>query len=143
VGTFGGIVGFAEGPAVDSADGIEVVGNRVGIDDGDNVVGMFVGEKEGNAVGATVGSETGLAEGAGVGMRVGCCVGGKAIAVTPVEPIPATAKRPVQDVAPMHPCSTINVCLGVPAGTVNCTCAHESAPLIHCGGGGLFGPMSS
>lgn len=119
-------VGVAVARTVGNADGASV-GTELGF-----TVGRVVGNADGagvcNAVGATDGIVVGRAEGRGVGIMVGAVVG---LNVTTFTPSPATSARPSHFELPVQPSRTIYVCGGVPAGTVYCTCAHTSPPVIH------------
>jgi len=86
----------------------------------------------GEALGGIDGILVGRVEGAGVGVYVTSCT-----------PAPATAAVPVQEELLVQPSRIMNVCNGVFAGTVYCTCAHTLPPDMHAAGGRLPVPVSS
>ena len=152
------IVGLAVGSADGMAEGTAVVGRSVGTPLGLSVVESGVGAAEGAGDEPGVGMADGLQLGGAVGGIEGCpgpvvgtAVGaadgaegaGVGVYVTSCTPAPATTAVPVQPLIWTQPSSIRYVCVGVPAGTVYCTCAHELAPEMHCAGGRAPVPVSS
>ena len=98
------------------------------------LVGCNVGGIDGSpgpVVGITVGRADG-ADGTGVGAYVTSCT-----------PAPDTTVVPEHSAMPSQPSWIRYVCVGVPAGTVYCTCAQELPPVMHCAGGSGPVPVSS
>ena len=128
VGGPGIIVGFAVGSALGSTEGIAVVGRSVGTE---------LGVKVGTEVGAAEG-----AEGLVVGFRrtVGAAVGEY---VTRDTPAPEMTARPEHVVEPVQPSRIMYVCRGAVTGTVYCTWAHLSFPVMQAAGGKEPVPVSS
>ena len=112
------------------------LGTRVG-----TTVGRAVGSTDGIGVGRAEGDCVGNADGAGVGGNVGKAVGENVTSCTPGTP--EITARPKHSSFPTQPSRMMYVCVGVPAGTVYCTCAHRSVPEMHCTGGPAPLPVSS
>ena len=112
------------------------LGTRVG-----TTVGRAVGSTDGIGEGSVEGNCDGNPDGAGVGGNVGKAVGENVTSCTPGTPV--ITARPKHSVLPTQPSRMMYVCVGVPSGTVNCTCAHELSALMHTAGGKSAVPVSS
>ena len=105
------------------------------------MVGIAVGVTVGSVDGTGVGTIDGKKLGAGDGSVVGRAVGLYVTRETPAAP--ETATLPMQPVLDKQPSRMMYVCVGMPAGTVYCTCAQTSLPEMQTAGGSSPFPVSS